>query len=118
VLRDNLQNTINRKVIKQLEFNLNSIEVKFRELYKQKKKFSWNWFTGNKNSKEQTPKNKLSELETLQLSLIEYYFLIGCFDMALSELKSLSESLTVGLIRNVVVILLLKFWSSTYMFPF
>ena len=92
-----------------MEFNLNSIETRFRELYRQKKKFNWNWFSSNKSSKEQTPPNKLSELETLQLSLIEYYFLIGSFNIALSELKNLTEALTVNLIRNEGVILLLRF---------
>lgn len=96
MLRDNLQNTIRRKVVRQLEFNLNSIEARFRELYKQKKKFNWNWFSSRSAGKEQTPPNSFSELETLQLSLIEYYFLIGCFDLALAELKGLSEALTVG----------------------
>ena len=105
VLKDNLQNTISRKVIKQLEFNLNSIESKFREMYKQKKKFSWNWFSTSKSSKEQIPANKLSQLESLQLSLIEYYFLVGCFDLAIVELKSLSDSLSVNLIRKEVVTL-------------
>ena len=97
---------------------MNSIESRFRELYRQKKKFNWNWFSSNKNSKEQTPPNKLSELETLQLSLIEYYFLIGCFDIALSELKNLTEALTVRLKRNEDVTLLWRFWNFTCMFHF
>ena len=37
VIKDSLSNTIKTKVVKQLEFNLNSIESKFREMYKQKK---------------------------------------------------------------------------------
>lgn len=82
-------------------------------MYKQKKKFNWNWFSSNRSSKEQTAPNKFSKLETLQLSLIEYYFLVGCFDLALVELKSLSESLTVGVTRNAAATSLWKSSSST-----
>lgn len=96
---------------------MNSIEARFRELYKQKKKFSWNWFTSNKNKQDQTPKDKLSELETLQFSLIEYYFLIGAFDLALSELKNLSETLTVTLTRKGAATSRWRSWSFTSTSP-
>lgn len=112
MLKDNLQNTISRKVVKQLESNLNKIETKFRELYKQKKKFSWNWFTGNKTNKDQTPPNKLSELETLHLSLIEHYFLIGSYDLVSSELKLLYETLSKRSCHYSFVILEFSFYVS------